>query len=326
MACRIRIAFSAVAAATLATAAHFAGAIDYPVRPVRLIVSTPPGGGDDFMARLLATKLDAPLGQHVVVDNRPGASGMIGVEMVAHSAPDGYTLIVGHFGTFGTNPSLFRKLPYDPVRDFAPVSLFASVPLMLIAHPSLAANTLPELVQYAKANPGKLSYASASNGAPGHLAAELMKSTFGLDILHVPYKGPAAAATALIGGETQLMFATMPTALPQYKAGRLKVLAFAGLRRSSVIPEVPTLAESGAPGFEAALWTGVLAPAATPQPVVGTLSREIARLAQDNEVKERLASQGGEAVGSSPERFAAFIKAEIAKWAKVINGAQIRID
>jgi tripartite-type tricarboxylate transporter receptor subunit TctC len=298
----------------------------YPDKPIRLVVPFPAGGTTDILARAVGQKLGEHLGQQVVVDNKPGAGGNIGSDIVAKSAPDGYTLVMGTVGTHAINASLYKKMPYDHIKDFVPVSLVALVPNILVVHPSVPANSVKELIAYAKANPGKLNFASSGNGTSIHLSGELFKTTAGVEMTHVPYKGSAPAVTDLLGGQVQLMFDNMPSALPHVKAGKLKALGVTTAKRFPAAPDIPAIAEAGVPGYEASSWFGVLAPAGTPKEIVNKLSSEIAKILQTPEIKERLLSQGAEPVGNTPDQFAAFIKAETAKWAKVVKESGATVD
>ena len=312
-----------VAALVLAGAA---AAQSYPSRPIRFIVPFPPGGGNDTMARMIGNKLTAALGQQVVVDNRAGAGSVIGAEAAAHAAPDGYTLFLGGVASHGINPNLHAKLGYDPIRDFAPVSLIAAAPLILVVHPSVQAKTIKDLIQLAKTKPGQLNFASNGTGGSSHLAAELFKMMTATDMVHVPYKGLSPALTDLLSGQVQLMFSSTVAILPLVHANRLRPLAITGAKRSAAIPEVPTVAESGVPGYETASWYGVLAPAGTAKTIVDLLNREIAKVMLLPDVRERLASEGAEPAGGTPGEFAAHIKHELERWARVIKQARIKAD
>jgi tripartite-type tricarboxylate transporter receptor subunit TctC len=303
-----------------------ASAQTFPNKPIRMVVPFSAGGTTDILARAVGQKLSESLGQQVVVDNKPGAGGNIGAQEVARAAPDGYTLVMGTVGTHGINPSLYKKMPYDHIKDFAPVSLVASVPNLLVVHPSVPVNSVKELIAHAKANPGKLNFASSGNGTSIHLSGELFKTMTGLQMTHVPYKGSAPAVTDLLGGQVQLMFDNMPSALPHAKGGKLKPLAVTSAKRFPGTPEIPTIAEAGVPGYEATSWFGVLAPAGTPKEIVNKLSTEIAKALKTPEMKKRLEEQGAEAVGSTPEEFAAHIKSETAKWAKVVKESGATVD
>ncbi len=298
----------------------------YPSKPIRLVVPFPPGGATDILAREVAQKLTEAWGQSVVVDNRPGAGGNIGAELVARAAPDGYTLLMGTVGTHAINASLYAKLPYDHVKDFAPVILVAGVPNVLVVNPALPVNTVAELIAYAKANPGKLNFASSGNGTSIHLSGELFKVMAGVQMTHVPYKGSAPAVADLISGQVQLMFDNLPPSLPQIKAGKLRALAVTSATRAPALPDVPTIAEAGLPGFEASSWFGVLAPAGTPPAIVARLNAEIAKWLASPEAREKLSKQGANAAGGSPEDFAKHIAAETTKWAKVVKDSGAKVD
>jgi tripartite-type tricarboxylate transporter receptor subunit TctC len=299
---------------------------EYPRKPIRLIVPFAPGGGNDTVARAIAQSAGASLGQPVVVDNRAGAGGMLGAELAARSPPDGYTLFLGGVGSHAINPNLHAKLPYDPVKDFAPITLIASAPSVLVVNPSLPARTLAEFTALAKASPGRINYASNGNGSSAQLAAVLYESMAGVQMVHVPYKGLAPALVDLLAGEVQAMFSSVVAIVPNIKAGRLRALAVTGKRRAALLPEVPTLDESGVPGYEAGSWYGILAPAGTPQAVVAKLHEAIVRALAQPEVRERLVSEGAEVIGSTPEAFAAHITAELARMGKLISDADIRME
>lgn len=298
----------------------------YPNKPIRIVVPFPAGGTTDILARAVAQQLTQAWGQQVIVDNRPGAGGNIGSELVAKSAPDGYTLLMGTVGTHAINPSLYSKMPYDHVRDFAPVILVAGVPNVLVVHPSVPANTVAELIAYGKANPGKLNFASSGSGTSIHLAGELFRVQTGIQMTHVPYKGSAPAIQDLLGGQVQLMFDNLPSALPQIKAGRLRALGVTSATRAAALPDVPTIAESGLPGFEASSWFGLLAPAGTPRDVVARLDAEVAKWLASQDARDKLLAQGAIAAGGTPEDFSAHIAAETAKWAKVVKESGAKVD
>jgi len=291
----------------------------YPSKPIRFVVAFPPGGGTDLVARTIAPRLAERLAQQVVVDNRPGAGGNLGTEIVAKSAPDGYTMLMGSVGPLAINASLFARLPFDPLKDLAPVTLAASTPNILVVHPSLPVASVHELIALAKARPGAINFASSGQGTPAQLAGELFNSMAGVKMVHVPYKGAAPALADLLGGQVQVMFSTMPPALPHVTAGRLRALAVASLKRSPAAPGLPTIDEAALPGFEATTWHGVMVPAATPSAVVAKLHGDIVAVLRMPDVTERLSSQGAEAIGSTPQEFASYIKTETAKWAKVIR-------
>jgi tripartite-type tricarboxylate transporter receptor subunit TctC len=298
----------------------------YPTKPIRLVVPFPPGGATDILARAVAQKLGETWGQSVVVDNRPGAGGNIGTELVAKAAPDGYTLEMGTVGTHAINASLYAKIPYDHVKDFAPVILVAGVPNVLEVNPSVPVNSVQELIAYAKANPGKLNFASSGAGTSIHLSGELFKVMAGVQMTHVPYKGSSPALQDLLGGQVQLMFDNLPPSLPQIKAGKLRALAVTSATRAPALPDVPTIAESGLPGFEASSWFGIVAPAGTPPAIIAKLNTEVAKWLASPEGKEKLVSIGANAGGGSPEDFARHIQAETAKWAKVVKESGAKVD
>ena len=313
--------------ATMAFAA-IAGAQtpSYPTKPIRLVVPFPAGGATDILARAVAQKLTEAWGQAVVVDNRPGAGGNIGSELVAKAAPDGYTLEMGTVGTHAINASLYAKMPYDHVKDFAPVILVAGVPNVLVVNPSVPANSVQELVAYAKANPGKLNFASSGSGTSIHLSGELFKVMAGVQMTHIPYKGSAQALQDLIGGQVQLMFDNLPPSLPQIKSGKLRALGVTTAARSAALPDTPTIAESGLPGFEASSWFGVLAPAGTSPVIIAKLNAEIAKWLATPEAKEKLVAIGANIAGGTPEDFARHIAAETLKWAKVVKDSGAKVD
>jgi len=296
----------------------------YPSRPVRLIVPTTPGGSVDTLARTIGPKLAERWGQQVIVDNRSGAGGTIAAEFTARSAPDGYTLMIGTIAGLATNVSLQQKLPYDPIRDFAPVTLVATQNLVLTVHPSIPAKSVRELVKLAKARPGQLAFASAGNGTGSHLSGELFKQLAGVDILHVPYKGVAPALVDVISGQVSMSFPSILTSLPQVRSERLRALAVSGALRSAALPTLPTMQEAGISGYESATWYGIVAPAATPPEIVSKLNAEIAAILKDPETRERIARDGAEPVGNTPQQFGAFMKSEIEKWRKVIRAAGIQ--
>jgi tripartite-type tricarboxylate transporter receptor subunit TctC len=299
----------------------------YPNHPVRIVVPFPAGGTTDILAREVAQRLTQTTGQAFVVDNRPGAGGNIGAEMVAKAAPDGYTMLMGTVGTHAINPSLYAKMPYDHVKDFVPVILVAGVPNVLEIDPELPVNSVQELIAYAKANPGKLNFASSGSGTSIHLSGELFKSMTGVQMTHVPYKGSSPALADLAGGQVQLMFDNLPSSLALIKAGKLKPLAVTSLTRSSALPNVPTVAESGLPGFEASSWFGLLAPAGTPKDVVAKINGEVAKWLATPEAKEKLAAQGAIAAsGLTPEDFARHIGTETTKWQKVVKDSGAKVE
>ena len=299
---------------------------NYPVKPIRVVVPFPAGGIADVFARVIGGKFNDAWGQQVVVENRPGAGGNIGADIVAKSPADGYTLVMGSIGTHAVNVSLFSKLPYDPVRDFAPVTQVMEADGLLVVHPSVPVKSVRELIARARARPGQIAYASAGNGTAAHLAGELFKLMAHIDMVHIPYKGNVPAIIDLMGGQTSLLFATMPTVMPQVQAGRLKALAVTGVTRSPAAPELPTISESALPGFEVTNWIGIFAPAGTPRDIVVKLNGEANRTMQQPEIQRRLATEGAKFTARTPDEFGAFVKAEIAKWAKVVKSAGIHVD
>ncbi|HEX4885217.1 MAG TPA: tripartite tricarboxylate transporter substrate binding protein [Casimicrobiaceae bacterium] len=320
------VAAALVAAAALAIAAPAAAQATWPSKPIRVVVPFPPGGTTDILARAAAQKMTEAWGQQVVVDNRPGAGGNIGAELVAKAPADGYTMLMGTVGTHAINASLYAKMPYDHVKDFVPVVLVAGVPNVLVVHPSVPAASVQELIAYGKANPGKLNFASSGSGTSIHLAGELFKVSTGVQMQHVPYKGSAPALADLLGGQVQLMFDNLPSALPHIRAGKLRALAVTSATRAPALPDVPTVAEAGVPGFEASSWFGLLAPAGTPPDVVAKVNGELARWIATADAKEKLLAQGANAAGGTPEDFAKHIAAETAKWANVVKASGAKVD
>lgn len=303
-----------------------AGAQAYPTKPIRLVTPFAAGGPSDIVARLVSQKLGEALGQNVVIDNRGGAGGIIGCEIAARAVPDGYTLLLGSSGNLSVTPNLYAKLPYDPVKDFAPLTLFSSGPQILVVHPSVAAKSVKELIALAKAQPGKINFASGGTGTGNHLASELFKVSAGINIVHVPYKGTGQAMIDLVSGQVQMMISSLLPALPQVKANRLRGLAVTSMKRTAALPEMPTLSESGLDGFETTSWHGVLAPIRTPKPITARLTSELRKAAQQPDTRERLVSQGIDPVGSTPEEFAAYIRSETEKFAKVVRLAGIKVE
>jgi len=298
------------------------GQTEYPIRPVKVIVPSPPGGGTDILARVLAQHLSKALGQPFFVENKAGAGNMIGIEFVAHAAADGYTVLVVP-STLALNSVLYKKVPYDPVRDFAPVTLAATAPNVLVVNPALPAKSLAEFIALAKAKPGALSYGTPGIGTSPHLSMELLKSMAGIDLQHVPYRGTAAAVTDVIGGQIAVTFANALTAKPQVDAGRVRALAVSGPKRIEALPAVPPVAEAGVPGYEAMQWYGVVVPAGTPAPVIARLNTEAVKALQSDEMKEKLALDGAQPVGGTPAEFAALIRSELEKWTRVARAARI---
>jgi tripartite-type tricarboxylate transporter receptor subunit TctC len=321
-----RTGAAAVLAAALAGLAAGPAAAEYPERAIHLVVPFPPGGGADNLARTIMPRVEALLGKPIVIDNRPGAGGNLGAEFVARADADGYTLLYGTNGTHAINASLYRKLPFDPVKDFAPVSRMTSIAAMLVTTPGLPVTSVAELIRYAKENPGKLNFASAGNGTTSHLAGELFKTQAGIQIVHVPYRGGALAATDLVGGHVQMMIEVMPNAYPLVRSGRVRGLAVSTARRYPGTPELPTIAESGLPGFEASAWDGVLAPAGTPRPVIDRLNAAIREALQDPAIVESLRRLGAEPVTSTPEEFARHIMVSTEKWATAVAASGAKVD
>jgi len=315
-------------AATLvpAGAASAADAQQYPSRPIRHIVPFPPGGGTDILSRLVAVKLTETFGWQVVVDNRPGAAGNIGLDAAAKAAPDGYTMVTGQTSNLSVNPSLYAKLPYDSIRDFTPVSIIASSPIAIMVQGKAQFKTVGDLVAAGKAKPGELTFASTGNGTIGHLTGELLQRISGVRYIHVPYKGAAQAMPDLLGGRLHFFLASLETAMPQMKAGTIRSVAITSLQRVPAVPDIPTVAESGYPGFETTTWYGILLPSATPQPIVQRLSAAVTKVIESKDVRERMAANGGNTVKPGPQEFGALIKRDLEKWHKVIRDAGIKAD
>jgi putative tricarboxylic transport membrane protein len=296
---------------------------DYPAKPIRFVVPFAAGGGGDIIIRAVAQKLTERLGVSVVVDNRGGAGGTVGTELVARSAPDGYTLVMANVAPMAINVTVYRNLPYDPVKDMTPITLLASFPNLLVVHPSVPATSVKALIALARTHPGRLTYASAGSGSTTHLAAEFFRSQAHIDLVHVPYKGGGQALIDLLAGQVTMYFGSMPASLPHAKSGRLRALAVTSLARSTAAPDIPTVAESGFPGFEAVTWIGAAAPAGVPPAIVSRLNIELVHIMQLPDMRERLLAQGAEPQFDTPEQFAGYIKSEIGKWAKVVRAAGI---
>jgi tripartite-type tricarboxylate transporter receptor subunit TctC len=311
-----------LAFATLAAPAR----ADYPTRTVTLVVPYPPGGGVDAMARVVAERLSVALGQQVVVDNRGGGSGLVGTRAVVKAAPDGYTLLLGHTGSISINPSLYANAGYDPRKDFAPIGLIASMPVVLIAHPSFPVKTIGDFVALAKKEPGKLNLGTSAVGTGGYMSAELFKATAGIDVAIIPYKGTALVMNDLLGAHVPVAFGVIPPALGNIRAGMLRAIAVASPTRTSLLPDVPTFAESGMPGFESVLHYGLLAPAGTPRPIIDRLNAELRKLAGNDEVRKRIAAEGGDPMTSSPDEYAADIDQEETKWATLIRRLNLKVE
>jgi tripartite-type tricarboxylate transporter receptor subunit TctC len=318
--------YASLSFAALLFAAANACAQSYPAKQIRFVVPFPPGGPADILSRTIGQVLSESWGQQVVIDNRAGAGGNIGAEIVAKAPPDGYTMLMGFVGTHAINSSLYRDMPFDPVKDFEPVALVAMVTIILVVHPSVPVKSVRELIALAKAKPGELSFGSPGNGTPQHLAGELFDTMTGVRMVHVPYKGAVPALTDLLGGRLSLIFSSMPPALPHVQSGKLRALGVTSGARSPAAPDVPTISQSGLPGYEVINWYGVLVPARTPRDIVGKLNAEIVRIMNLPAVKERLAAQGAETYTSSPEKFADYIKKETEKWAKVVKFSGAKLD
>ena len=303
-----------------------AAAQTYPNRPIRFVSAYPPGGTTDILARLLGQKVYEDWKQPVVIENKPGGNGMIGTDFVAKAAPDGYTILMGNSQPLAITVTLFSKQPFDAVKDFQPITLAAVVPLVLVVHPSLPVKTTRELIALMKSRPGELNYASAGSGSPQHLTAEMFKSMARVDMTHIPYKGSGPAIIDLVGGQIPIAFESMIPIIPQIKGGKMRALAVTGAKRSAVLPDVPTVAESGVPNFEASAWYGVLAPAGVPGDIVATLNAEFNKVMKLPDVRQRLAEMGTDYVGGTPQQFGDFIKAEIVKWGKAVKESGARAD
>jgi tripartite-type tricarboxylate transporter receptor subunit TctC len=315
-----------IAAVVLIASATTSSAQDYPSKPIRLVVPYPPGSGTDIVGRLLAQHLGESLGQQVYVDNRPGAGATIGTALVAKGTPDGYTILMADLGPLAIGPSFYRQLPYDPIKELAPISQVAVLPFVLVVNPSVPAHNVPELIALAKAKPGKLNYASVGNGTAVHLATELFRQVAGIDIVHIPYKGSAPALTDLVAGRTSMMFVNVLSVRGFLESGQLRAVAIGTAERSPSMPEVPTIAESTVPNFRAGVWFGLLAPAGTPRAIIDKLNVETVRVLRTPDFKAKLIEQGAESVPSSAEQFSALIQAEITKWADVIRTSGVRVE
>jgi tripartite-type tricarboxylate transporter receptor subunit TctC len=323
----MRRVLCALCAAVFLVASAGVLAQEYPQRAVRIIVPYPPGSGTDIVARLLGQRVGESWGQPMVVENRPGAGAIVGVEAVAKAAPDGYTIGIADTGPLAINPALYPKLPYDPLRDFAPVIEVAKLPFMLVAHPSLGVSSIAELIAAAKREPGRINYASVGNGSGVHLATELFKKRAGVDLVHIPYKGSAPALNDVLAGTTPVMFVNLLSGMPHVKSGRLRALAVAGPARLRALPDVPTIGEAGVPGYEFQAWFGVIAPAATPAPIVERLNAEFRRVLSLADIRDRLLNEGGmQPVGGGAEQFAALIASEKERWGKLVRETGARVD
>ncbi len=319
--------FALLTVAALAQLAPTAASAQaYPARPVKLVVPFPPGGSLDFTGRLIAQRLTEMWGQSVVVENKPGAGGNIGADLVAKSPPDGYTILLGALSTHAVNPNLYAKMPYDAVRDFAPITLLAITPNVLVVNAATPVSNVKEFIAWTKANPGKLAFGSGSNGSAGHLAGELYKVETGTDAVHIPFKGAAPATQALLAGDTQFMFDNLANAMAQVKAGKLKALAVTTAERSQLAPDLPTMAEAGLPGFDISTWYGLFAPAGTPRDIVAKWNADVAKILNTPDVRAKIMAQGAEPAPDTPEQFAQFISRELAKYAKIIKASGAKVD
>ena len=312
-------------AVCLAAVSGYSSAQDFPSKPLRLVVGSTPGGGTDISARLIAPKMSEQLGQQVVVENRPGATTTIGVNYVVRSAPDGYTMLMG-VSSLAINPHILQNVPYDALKDLAPVTQVLVAPNIMVAHPSLPIRTVKDLVAFARARPGQLNFAAGGAGSSQHLAIELFLYMTGTKIVHVPYKGQGMALIDVVAGQVSLMMANVISALPHVRSARLRALGVTGSKRTTVAPDIPTIAEAGVPGYEVLQWYGVLAPAATPREIIGRLHGVIAHAVQDPKIRERIVADAGEPVGNTPDEFSAILRADYKKWGDVIRKAGIRVD
>lgn len=315
-----------ISAALIKLEGTLAFAQDYPARAITVIVPHAAGASTDTLCRIIARKLSESWEQQVVVDNRPGAGGNIGMGSAAKAAPDGYTLVIGSLGTLAIGPNLYRKVPFDPVRDFMPITALATLPLVLTVHPSIPSNSVMELVAFARAQPNRLNYGSGGNGSIGHISAEMFKTATGINIFHVPYRGGTPALIDLVSGQLAVLFAGIPIALPHMGSGKLKVLAITSAKRSPMLPELPTIGEAGVPGFEFSFWLGLVAPAVTPSQIINRLNKELVRIMNLPDIKEQFASLGADPLGNSPDDFGTLIRNEIRKYARVVTEAGMRLD
>jgi tripartite-type tricarboxylate transporter receptor subunit TctC len=318
---------AALAAAALALAPQFAAADGYPEKPIRFVVPYAAGGTTDLLSRAIAQRLAEALGQAVVPDNRPGAGGNLGADIVAKSPPDGYTLLMAPVSPMAINVTLYgNKMSFNPEKDFAPVTLVAKVPLVLVVHPSVPVKNLPELIALAKAKPGRLNYGSAGNGSSNHLVGEMLKTAAGIDLVHIPYRGGGPGMMALVAGQIDLLVGQVPTVQAMVNAGRLRAIAVSGATRSPALPEVPTMSESGLPGFDATAWYSIVVPTGTPKPIISRLHAELVKILKSPDIRERLVSEGADVETSTPEELAAFVRSEIAKWSKAVRDSGTKLD
>ncbi len=318
-----------VCSAALLTGAAFAGSVQaqaYPQRPIRAVVPLGPGGGTDTIGRLVSAKLSEGLGQQIVVDNRGGAGGVVGTDIVAKAAPDGYTILVGSITTNAVNPALYKKLPYDHIRDFAPISMIGTIPNVLVVHAGVPAKSMKEFIAYGKANPGKINYGSSGIGSAPHLSMELIRSMTGVSMVHVPYKGAGAALADVLGGQLQALCSSLAGLLPHIKSGRVRALGVTTSQRNPQLPDVPTIAEAALPGYEVVIWYALFAPARIPRPILARLNAETVKALNSADLKERLTLQGLDVASSTPDELLAFVKSETAKWTKVAKDAGVQLE
>lgn len=323
----MRLLHAGLIAAVVTLASQFAVAGDYPEKPIRFVVPYAAGGTTDLLSRAIAQKLSEAIGQAVVPDNRPGAGGNVGAEIVARAAPDGYTMLMAPVSPMAINVALYgNKMSFNPEKDFAPVTLVAKVPLVLVVHPSLPVKTLQELIALAKSKPGQLDYGSAGNGSSNHLVGEMLKNAAGIDLVHIPYRGGGPAMMAVAGGQIHMLVGQVPTVASMVTSGRLRAIAVSGAKRSPALPEVPTMAESGLPGFDATAWYSIVVPAGTPKPIIARLHLELLKILNSQDIRARLISEGADVETSTPEELAAFVRAEIPKWAKAVTDSGAKLD
>ena len=323
----MRLVRAGLVAVVFALAPHLAAAETYPERPIRFVVPYAAGGTTDLLSRAIAQKLSEAIGQPVVPDNRPGAGGNVGAEIVAKSPPDGYTMLMAPVSPMAINVTLYgNKMTFNPEKDFAPITLVAKVPLVLVVHPSLPVKTLQELIALAKSKPGQLNYGSAGNGSSNHLVGEMLKTAAGIDIVHIPYRGGGPAMMAVVAGQIDMLVGQVPTVASMVNSGRLRAIAVSGAKRSPALPEVPTIAESGLPGFDATAWYSIVVPAGTPKPIIARLHTELVKILNSPDIRARLISEGADVETSTPEELAAFVRAEIPKWAKAVKDSGAKLD
>ena len=323
----MRLVRAGLVAVVFALAPHLAAAETYPERPIRFVVPYAAGGTTDLLSRAIAQKLSEAIGQPVVPDNRPGAGGNVGAEIVAKSPPDGYTMLMAPVSPMAINVTLYgNKMTFNPEKDFAPITLVAKVPLVLVVHPSLPVKTLQELIALAKSKPGQLNYGSAGNGSSNHLVGEMLKTAAGIDIVHIPYRGGGPAMMAVVAGQIDMLVGQVPTVASMVNSGRLRAIAVSGAKRSPALPEVPTIAESGLPGFDATAWYSIVVLAGTPKPIIARLHTELVKILNSPDIRARLISEGADVETSTPEELAAFVRAEIPKWAKAVKDSGAKLD